>query len=311
MNGRPSRLERLARPAARRTGEDAPAQAGRVPVPAARVHAAAGADAARSGRVQAAAGGAALLETRGLGLRVGGRTLVQGLDLRLQRGQVWALLGPNGSGKTSLLHALAGLVPPQAGSVALAGKPLAQWPAGEAACLRGLLPQALHDAFPATAMEIVLLGRHPHRPRWGFDDEADRQIAAQALQAVDMQDFAGRDVLGLSGGERQRVGIAALLAQQSLLLLLDEPTAHLDLHHQVMVLGRLRALALEEGRCVLLALHDLHLARRFATHALLLGGGTHRLGPADEVMQAGALTAAFGHEIRRIEAEGRTLFVAG
>lgn len=254
--------------------------------------------------------GEPLLQARGLRLRRGGRTLVENLDLDVRRGELWAVLGRNGSGKSTLLHTLAGLRAPDAGSVRLAGRELAHWPAQEAACLRGLLPQQLHDAFPARALDIVLLGRHPHRQRWGFEDAADERLAHDALRAVDMDALAQRDVLGLSGGERQRVGIAALLAQQPLLMLLDEPTSHLDLHHQVLVLERLRALAAREGRALLMSLHDLNLARRFASHALLLGGAAPLAGPVDAVMSERALSGAFGHAVHAVAADGRVLYVA-
>jgi iron complex transport system ATP-binding protein len=250
-----------------------------------------------------------LLRADGLRLEAGSRVLVHGLDLDVRAGQVWAVLGPNGSGKTTLLHTLAGLQPPAAGQVWLADKPLADWPAGEAACLRGLLPQALADAFSASVLDLVLLGRHPHLARWAWEGADDLRIARAALAAVDLAGFERRDVLTLSGGERQRVGLAALLAQDPLLLLLDEPLAHLDLHHQVAVLTHLRRLAEEDGKAIVLAVHDLNLARRFATHALVLTPGDHRAGPVDAVMDEATLGAAFGHRLRRVVAAGRTLFV--
>jgi iron complex transport system ATP-binding protein len=253
-----------------------------------------------------------LLQAADLTLQVGPRTLARGLGLRVQRGELWCVLGPNGSGKTTLLNTLAGLRAPQMGELRLYGKPLAAWPTGELARLRGLLPQALNDAFSATALDVVLMGRHPHLARWAWEDAADGRIALDALRAVDLEALAGRDVTTLSGGERQRVGIAALLAQDPLLLLLDEPVAHLDLHHQITVLQHLRALAARAGKAVLLSIHDLNLAARFATHALVLGGdGVPRQGPVDDVMGDAVLTAAFGHAVTRAQVGGHTVFVAG
>jgi iron complex transport system ATP-binding protein len=258
--------------------------------------------------------GEVLLEAAALQLRIGGRTLCEGLDLVVRRGELWAVLGRNGSGKTSLLHALAGLRAPDAGVLRLAGRELDQWSGADAACLRGLLPQSLHDAFSAQVQDVVLLGRHPHRQggvfAWGFEDEDDGRVAQEALRAVDMDGLAQRDVLSLSGGERQRVAIAALLAQQPLLLLLDEPTSHLDLHHQVMVLAHLRRLARDGSRAVVMSLHDLNLARRFATHALLLGGTAPIAGPVDEVMSEARLSAAFGHAVHRLEVASGVVYVA-
>lgn len=251
-----------------------------------------------------------ILATRELRLRAGPRTLVEGLSLNIHRGQLWCVLGANGSGKTSLLHCLAGLRPAQGGEVRLQDRLLADWPLLEAARVRGLLPQALHDAFSASALDVVLMGRHPHLERWAWESAADRALALQALHCVDLDGFAQRDVLTLSGGERQRVGIAALLAQDPTVLLFDEPLAHLDLRHQIGVLEHLALLARRDGKAVVLALHDLNLAHRFATHALLLGGpGAPRLGPVAEVMTEPALSLAFGHAVSRVSVGARTLFV--
>lgn len=251
----------------------------------------------------------ALLEARALTLAIGQRTLVEGLSLTVRPGDVWALLGPNGSGKTTLLHTLAGLRPGQGGDVLLGGRPLAQWSPEAAARQRGLLPQALGDAFSAPVLDIVLIGRHPHLARWAWEDDADRELARAALAAVDLHGFEDHDVLTLSGGERQRVGLAALLAQDPALLLLDEPLAHLDLHHQIAVMQHLQALARTAGKAVVLSLHDLNLARRFATHALVLAATGHRAGPVADVMDERTLGAAFGHPVRCVEAAGHRLFV--
>ncbi|MDE2080490.1 MAG: ABC transporter ATP-binding protein [Burkholderiales bacterium] len=254
-----------------------------------------------------------LLQARGLALQAGPRRLLQGLDLQLERGQVWALLGPNGSGKTTLLHALAGLGPVAAGEVQVGGRPIAAWPAGALACWRGLLPQTLHDAFSARVIELVLQGRHPHLSRWAWEGAEDRAAALAALRAVELEGLAGRDVTTLSGGERQRVAIAALLAQDPLLLLLDEPVAHLDLRHQVTLLQHLRRLAAEQGKAVLLSIHDLNLAHRYCTHALVLAGdgGRPLPGAVDAAMAEAPLGAAFGHPVRRVALADRVVFVAG
>ncbi|MFZ2651104.1 MAG: ABC transporter ATP-binding protein [Burkholderiaceae bacterium] len=251
-----------------------------------------------------------LLATRDMRVRAGSRSLIEGLSLKVQRGQTWCVIGANGSGKTSLLHTLAGLRRPDAGYVELQGRSLSAWPLAQAARLRGLLPQALHDAFSATALDVVMMGRHPHLQRWAWGCDVDRGLALQALRSVDLEGLAQSDVLTLSGGERQRVGIAALLAQDPLLLLLDEPLAHLDLKHQISVLEHLAQLARRDGKAVMLSIHDLNLARRFATHVLLLGGAAKpRFGPVDEVMTQEALSQAFGHTVMRVNVGAQTLFV--
>lgn len=254
---------------------------------------------------------AALLEVRNLTLHVGERTLVRDLSFQLGSGEIWCLLGPNGSGKTTFLHALVDLHKTQSGLVRLAGKALDAWPLAEAARLRGFLPQALHDAFSASVLDGVMMGRHPHLARWQWEGADERAIALAALDAVDLAGFEERDVLTLSGGERQRVALAALLAQDPPLLLLDEPTSHLDLHHQVLVLRHLGNLARERSKGVLFSVHDLNLAARFASHALLLTPqGAVLQGPISEVMTEPNLGCAFGHRVTRIEAAGRMLFIA-
>jgi iron complex transport system ATP-binding protein len=253
-----------------------------------------------------------IVQTRSLGLRAGTRTLIAGLDLAIEPGQLWCLLGPNGSGKTSLLHALAGLRAPDAGTITLQQRPLSQWTAADAAHVRGLFPQAVHDAFSASALDVTLMGRYPHLQGFAWESDADRQLALDALRAVEMKELAGRDVTTLSGGERARVGIATLLAQDPQLMLLDEPLAHLDLHHQIVVLQHLSGLVRERAKAVMLALHDLNLASRFATHVLLLGpAGQAYHGSADTVLTQARLSAAFGHAVVELRAGARQVFVAG
>jgi iron complex transport system ATP-binding protein len=251
-----------------------------------------------------------MLEAENLVLGVNGRTLVRDFSFRLSPGEVWCMLGPNGVGKSTFLHTAVGLREAQGGTLRLSGKKLADWPAEDAARQRGFLPQTFHDAFSASVLESVMLGRHPYLSRWQWEGEEEREIAAAALQAVDLAGFERRDVLTLSGGERQRVALAALLAQDAPLLLLDEPVSHLDLHHQILVLAHLRELARDRGKGVLFTVHDLNLAARFATHALLLTPeGAVQQGPIDEVLDEAALWCAFGHRVTRVEAAGRTLFV--
>ncbi len=253
---------------------------------------------------------APLLEAQNLLLRVGGRTLVRELSFRLGAGEVWCMLGPNGAGKSTFLHTAVGLREAQGGALCLGGKALADWPAAAAARQRSFLPQTFHDAFSASVLESVMLGRHPFLSRWQWEGEDERELALAALEAVDLAGFERRDVLTLSGGERQRVALAALFAQDAPLLLLDEPVSHLDLHHQVLVLEHLVRLARVRAKGVLFTVHDLDLAARFASHALLLTPQAAVLhGPIASVMTEAALQGAFAHRVTRVEAAGRTLFV--
>jgi iron complex transport system ATP-binding protein len=245
----------------------------------------------------------ALLRARGLDVAVAGRVLVRGLDLDLQAGQRLVVLGRNGVGKTTLLHALAGLGRPAAGAVALAGRAYAELGARGAARQRGLLPQNQGDAFDASVLQTVLAGRHPHLSRWAWEGAADEAIARAALAEVGLADLAGRAIHNLSGGERQRVAIAALLAQQPSVYLLDEPLAHLDLNHQIAVLALFARRVRESGAAVVMVLHDINLALRHADQALLLhGDGRYELGPAAAMLTAERLGRLYGHPLREIGA---------
>jgi iron complex transport system ATP-binding protein len=245
-----------------------------------------------------------------LTLSVARRTLIGDVSLRVDGGDFWCVLGANGAGKTLFLHTLAGLRRIDGGAVALAGRPLAQWPLADAARVRGFLPQATYHAFPMPVLDAVVMGRHPHLSRWDWESDSDRERARAALSAVGLADLETRDITTLSGGERQRVAVAALLAQDVPLLLLDEPVAHLDLHHQILVLRHLAQLA-QAGRAIVLSIHDLNLARRFATRVMLFRGGAQvETGATDDVMREDALTAAFGHPVSRVTVGERALFVA-
>lgn len=235
-----------------------------------------------------------LLSVRNARLAVGARVLGDQLDLDVGAGELWCVLGPNGSGKSTLLHTLAGLREPQAGTIVFDGRAWSDWGLRNAARRRGLLLQHQSYAFSATVMESVLLGRHPHMGRFGQPGERDYHCAAAALEAMDLTALASRDVLTLSGGERQRVALAALLAQDPTLFLLDEPTAHLDLAHQAALFRHLAALTSDSARAVIVATHDYNLAARFATHALLLyGDGRVLAGQAHHILQADTLSNLF------------------
>ncbi|WP_321814339.1 MULTISPECIES: ABC transporter ATP-binding protein [unclassified Paraburkholderia] len=242
-----------------------------------------------------------LLATRALTLRVGARTLVDTLTQSFNAGEIWCIAGANGAGKTTLIATLAGLRAPAAGHVEVDGIALRDWKPTHLAQRRALMPQDVRDAFSASVLDIVLLNRYPHLAGWGWESEDDRIAAHTALAQLDLEDFAARDVLSLSGGERQRVALAAALCQQAPLLLLDEPLAHLDLHHQIACLEALRRWVRDAARTVLLSCHDLNLARRYATHALLLDGrGGCYAGPVRDVLTAARASEAFGHPLALI-----------
>jgi len=252
----------------------------------------------------------ALLSTTDLTLRIGQRTLVEGLNLEIHPGECWAVLGPNGTGKTTLLHTLAGLRPAQAGSVHWRGRPVSEVPRRELAQGLGLLLQDDSDPFPATVLETALTGRHPHLGRWDWEGPTDLALARQALDAVDLGNMAERPLATLSGGERRRLAIATLLVQNPQLALLDEPTNHLDLHHQVALLHKLREDFSRDGRALLVVLHDLNQALRHCDQLLLLyGDGRWEAGPATELAGAERLSALYDQPLRVIVDGSQSLYV--
>lgn len=242
-----------------------------------------------------------MLECESLTVRAGWRVLLADVGLRLSPGEVVAVLGENGAGKTTLLRALAGeqLAPALrvSGTVHLNGRSIERYDVRTRARLRAVLPQRTEAAFAFTALEVAALGRYA----FGGDDRTDRAIARQALALADATHLAEREVTTLSGGERARVHMAAAFAQlwereasEPRYLLLDEPTAALDLAHQHHLLATVRAFAAERGIAVLAILHDLNLAAQYADHLFVLRDG--RLlahGTPDEVLTPALIAESF------------------
>ncbi len=244
---------------------------------------------------------AALLETHDLAVSIGGKQVVHNLCLTLAPGERLAILGRNGVGKTTLLHTLAGLRAPEAGEIRLAGDRYDTLGPRCAARLRGLLAQHQGDAFDASVLETVLVGRHPHLSRWDWESAADEHMAHAALAAVGLAELAQRSIHTLSGGERQRVALATLLVQQPRVYLLDEPLAHLDLNHQIAVLQLIARRVHEEHAALVMVLHDVNLAAHFSDQALLLqGDGKHELGTSRTVLDAASLTRLYGYPLREM-----------
>ncbi|HYD95196.1 MAG TPA: ABC transporter ATP-binding protein [Noviherbaspirillum sp.] len=250
------------------------------------------------------------MQTHDLSLRIGGRQLVSGLHWNIGAGECWCVIGRNGAGKSTLLRALAGLRQPDGGSIRVEGKPLPEWQLHALARKRAYLPQGRNDAFGYRAIDTVLAARHPYQDDRYWDAEADFLAAGAALRALDVGHLAQRDVRTLSGGERQRVAIAAVLAQDTPLLLLDEPASALDLAHQVSVMELLARLCRKDGKSAVLVSHDLNLAHGAATHALLLmGDGQWLAGPVGEVMTAPLLSRCLGYPIETVRHGKRTIFI--
>lgn len=214
------------------------------------------------------------LSTEGLRFGYPGHSEFLGpLDLRVSAGCVWGVIGPNGAGKSTLLRLCVGLLVPTGGRVLLAGRMIEQAPPMERARTVAFLPQGPVAPPLATVREIVLLGRFPHRRFHLFESPQDIRIAEDALKQTETLEFADRRMNTLSGGEAQRVHLAAALAQQPRLLVLDEPTLALDPYHQVLIFSILRWLARRQGLTIVVATHDLNLAGRFCDRLLLLADG--------------------------------------
>jgi iron complex transport system ATP-binding protein len=249
------------------------------------------------------------LATDNVAVSVGARELVSGLTVSFAAGGFVAVLGRNGCGKTLTLHTLAGLREPASGTVLLDGVPADQHNSRASARRVGLLAQDHEDGFVTTALETVLIGRHPHLSFWQWERAQDREVAHSALAAVDLSDFTSRRTDTLSGGEQRRVAVAALLAQAPGVYLLDEPTNHLDPHHQLAVLNLFRELA-RTGSTVIATLHDPTLAARFADRALLLfGDGRWTMGPAAETLTTESLSNLYLTPMMEVRQDGRRIFV--
>jgi len=240
-----------------------------------------------------------LLKGEGLTARLGERRVLEGIDLKLGKGEVVGLIGPNGAGKTSALRALLRLLPLEAGRITLLGREVSQEPAHALAGRAAYLPQGQGVHWPLTVERLVALGRLPHRTAWQALGEEDRAAVERALAAADAKHLVGRVVTDLSGGERARVLLARALAVEAPLLLVDEPIVSLDPYHQLSVMDTLRAEA-GRGGGVLVVLHDLGFAARYCDRLYLLDAG--RLiaegGPA-EVLREDLLESVYRVRVRR------------
>lgn len=242
------------------------------------------------------------LAVTGLGLRRPGTRsawLIRDLDASFEPGRVSVVIGPNGSGKTTLLRALAGLHPPDAGSITLGDRPLDQTRRRERGTQLAYLPQQTPLYHDLVVSDLVMLGRSPHLSRFAPPSSLDRSRVDQALARVGLRSLARRPITTLSGGERQRVMLARMLASEAPVLLLDEPTTALDIGHALAFLGLCRTLA-SAGHTVVLAMHDLELARRHGDDLVCLtdrdDGRVHR-GSVGET-----LTPELIHDVFRVDA---------
>ena len=238
------------------------------------------------------------LEARGLGFAYGERRALDEVDLVLPPGRLVGLLGPNGSGKSTLVRVLSGVAGAYRGSARLDGREIAEIPRRELARRMAVVPQEPSFGFPFTALEVALMGRHPHLAGLAFESRRDIDLARHALERCGASAFADRPIHELSSGERQRVVFARALAQEPTVLLLDEPASFLDVRHQVHLYDTVRELVDEGGCSVLSVMHDLNLAAEYCdTIYLLRKGRVEACGATSEVFTYANLTRAYGTEV--------------
>lgn len=250
-----------------------------------------------------------LLNSKNLNIAIAHTRVCENLELSIQSGESWAILGMNGCGKTTLLHTVAGLLAPQSGNIFINQYSLNDLTRRDIAQQLGLLMQHQEDHFPGTVLESVLIGRHPHLKSWQWESAADKKIAHDALHRVGLTDFSERSILTLSGGERQRVALATLLVQETKIRLLDEPVNHLDIHqqHEVMKILTTNNAAYAN----ILVLHDVNLASQYCDHALLIyGDGKTEQGTCAQILTEKNLTALYQHPLQEIRHNQQRWFIA-
>lgn len=225
------------------------------------------------------------IEVDNLSFSYNKRPVLQNLSFEVFEGSFLAVIGPNGSGKTTLVNLLRGTLKAQSGSIRIDSVEVQQYRTGALARKIGVVPQEFVPAFGFSAVETVLMARTPFYSRSGFERESDRIAVEKALRQTETMEFADRSIASLSAGERQRVFIARALAQETPILLLDEPTSFLDLRHQVGIFDLLKSTQIKEGKTIVVVTHDINLAAQYCDNALLLGSPDGcRCGPRPEVL---------------------------
>lgn len=245
-------------------------------------------------------------DVRGLTFRypAADRDAVRGVDLEVVPGAFYAIIGPNGCGKTTLLRLLLGALEPDAGTVRYADRQVSEWRRRDLARRVGVVPQSEELVFPLTVRELVAMGRYPHLGTWRGEGGSDRRAIARAMETCDVAGLATRAVSTLSGGERQRARVARALAQEPDTLVLDEPTASLDISHEMGIFELLRGLA-DDGVGVVIVTHNLNIAARYADRLLLLDRGRAAAeGEPDAVLTPATLEAVYHWPVARIAHPG-------
>ena len=241
----------------------------------------------------------AVLRVEGIGYRYSREDWVlRGIDLEVPQGDFVGVIGPNGSGKTTLLKVVDGILEPQEGKVEIDGVPVGKMKRDAVARLVAVVPQDSTMVFPFTVREVVLMGRAPYLKAWGFERPADFAVARRAMEVTETLGLENRSMNALSGGERQRVLIARALAQETRIVLLDEPTAFLDIRHQVEFFDLIKALNREKGLSVMAVTHDVNLAALYCDRLVLLKAGRIvRIGRPEEVITQASIREVYGIDV--------------
>ena len=233
-----------------------------------------------------------------VGFSYGSSEVLRGLSLYIGRGDIVGVVGQNGAGKSTLLRITGGALAPSSGSASLCGAEISKMKASDRAKKIALMPQESRIPFSYSAVEVVLAGRAPHLPAFGFESRRDEEIALEAMEKTDCAQFADRPVDSLSGGERQRVMLARAIAQKTGVLLLDEPTAFLDIRHQAAIHALISKLSEEEELTIVAAMHDLNLAAAFCRRIVMLkDGSVFAEGAPEEVLTEDTIRAVFDVDV--------------
>lgn len=235
------------------------------------------------------------------------------VNLEIAGGEFVGIIGPNGSGKTTLLRAVSKVLKPSSGKVFIGGKNLFEISSRELACEVGVVPQETAPAFDFTVREIVLMGRSPHLKRLQIESTEDFTIVEESMRQTGTLELADRQFAALSGGERQRVVVARALAQQPNVILLDEPTSHLDLNYQFEILGLIRRLNKERGITVIAVLHDLNLAAQYCDRLVMISNGKiQSVGSPEAVLSAENVKKVYGVDVlvQKHPTSGRPYLIA-
>ncbi len=251
-----------------------------------------------------------LYELQNLSFRYGEEKLIDHLNLEVESGDFIGVMGANGSGKTTLIRLLAGYLKPESGSIQLLGKKIEALSMRERARKIAVVPQSFDVLFPFTAKDVVLMGRWSHLKPLAYESKKDLEITQEAMELTDCLAFQDRFVTELSGGEKERVLLARALAQQAQILLLDEPTTHLDIQHQVEIFKLLKSLHIQKKLTIITVLHDLNFAGQACEKILLLQKGkAAKFGPSEEILSEQNISEVFNASIDVIRRDNQHYYL--